>query len=135
MTLARSAGGHPPNRPFLVWGFDRLCMVQPLSKSFWLAIVESNHGLAWRQITICDHFEEVPGTPHRNCKMCNIQYRLSINCIYIINLKYFKHILWQIFIYLCDIHYQLIASTHITCTWCTNLIADWQWWYIPMLSW
>ena len=24
MTLARSAGGHPPNRPFLVWGFHRL---------------------------------------------------------------------------------------------------------------
>ena len=21
MTLAQSAGGHPPNRPFLVWGF------------------------------------------------------------------------------------------------------------------
>ena len=34
MTLAQSAEGHPPNRPFLVWGFHRLSMVQPLSKSF-----------------------------------------------------------------------------------------------------
>ena len=31
---AQSARGHPPNRPFLAWGFHRLSMVQPLSKSF-----------------------------------------------------------------------------------------------------
>ena len=33
MTLTQSAWGHPSNRPFLVWGFHRFSMVQPLSKS------------------------------------------------------------------------------------------------------